>query len=99
MSVSSFGSARETPVTCLRARGRAATSSALPAESVAMPHMGHVTLEGHEVEDARSNVCPSDDTRHSLCVYRVSSEEEACDGDRDARREEQSGQTDHEAGC
>ena len=64
-----------------------------------MPHVGHVTLEGHEVEDARSNVCPSDDTRHSLCVYRVSSEEEACDGDGDARREEQSGQADHEAGC
>lgn len=64
-----------------------------------MSHVGHVALEGQEVEDAGGNVCPSDDTRDSLCVYRVSGEQEARDGDGDMRWEQQPGQADHQARC
>jgi hypothetical protein len=84
----SVGSARKTPVTRLGTRGRATGGPARTPEPVPVPHVGHVTLERQEVEYARGNVRPSHHTGHSLRVYRVSSEQESCNDDRDVRWEE-----------
>jgi hypothetical protein len=64
-----------------------------------MPHVGHVALEGQEVEDASGDVRPPDDTRDRLGVYRVGGEEEAGDGDGHVGWEQQPGQADHQASC
>jgi hypothetical protein len=64
-----------------------------------MSHVGHVALEGQEVEDAGGDVRPPNDTCDRLCVYRVGGEEKACHGDGHVGWEEQPGQADHQACC
>ena len=95
----SMSSARGTSVTRLGAGGGAAVGPALPAESVSMAHMGHVTLERQKVEDAGGNISSSDDSCDGLRMNRVSSEEETRDGDGYVGWEQQPGQTDYQARC
>ena len=87
-----MSSARETSVTRLGTRGRAAAAGpALAVESVSMSHMSHVTLERQKVEDARGNIGSSDDSCDGLRMNRVSGEEEAGDGDGYVSWEQQPG--------
>lgn len=94
VTVFSVISARETPITRLGTR-----APALPAASVSETHVGHVALEGQEVEDASGDVCPPDDPGDRLRVDRVSGEQQAGDGDGHVGWEQQPGEADHQAGC
>ena len=96
MSTSSTG---ETFVARLGTGSGAAAGPALPAESVSMSHMCHVTLEGQKVEDAGGNISPSDDSCDGLRMNRVSGKEETRDGDGYMSWEQQPGQTDYQARC
>lgn len=99
LAAMSMSSARETFVTRLGTGGGAAAGPALPAESVSMAYMSHVTLERQKVENAGSNISPSDDSCDGLSMNRVSSEEETRDGDGYVGWEQQPGQTDYQTRC
>jgi hypothetical protein len=64
-----------------------------------MAHMSHITLEGQQVENARGNISPSDNSCNGLRMNRMSGEEKACDGDGYVSWEQQPGQADHETRC